>query len=317
MSYALRHKRIWVAGETGMVGQAILRQLKGTECTILSAPHSVLDLRDSHATKDWIDAQKPDAIFMAAATVGGIEANRSRPADFLYDNLMISANVIHAAAQARVQKLLYLGSSCIYPREAAQPMTEKALMTGPLEPTNEAYAIAKIAGIKLCRFYRQQYGCDFIAAMPCNLYGPGDTYDEVNSHVIPALIMKIAAAKKARVPEVSLWGSGTPLREFLHVDDLARALIVLMQDYSSRDPVNVGSGDEVSIAALAATIAAAMGYKGRIVFDPAMPDGTPRKVLDNGKIRTLGWNPEISLKDGLRDVINLYRHDKGKPAHAA
>jgi GDP-L-fucose synthase len=306
MPFLLRNKRIWIAGETGMVGRALLRQLREHNCTLLFAPHSMLDLRDQSATTQWIKTNVPDAIIVAAAKVGGIEANRSRPAEFLYDNLMISANIIHAAAEAKVKKLLYLGSSCVYPREAQQPITEDALLTGLPEPTNEAYAIAKIAGIKLCQSYRRQYGCDFISAMPCNLYGPGDHYDPLQSHVIPGLIAKLRTAQEFNAPEVTLWGTGTPRREFLHVDDLARALVILLQTYSDESLINIGSGEETTIAALAGMIAFHMGYAGRIGFDPAMPDGAPRKVLDSGRMRALGWAPQIPLNAGLKDVINLY-----------
>lgn len=305
--YLLRNKRVWVAGETGMVGQAVLRQLKDYECIILSAPHRELDLRDQESTSRWIAATKPDVIILAAATVGGIEANRTRPGDFLYDNMMIAANVIHAAAKTKVEKLLYLGSSCIYPRDAVQPIPEDALLTGALESTNEAYSIAKIAGIKLCQFYRQQYGCNFMAAMPCNLYGPGDRYDSVQSHVIPGMIMKIATAQEWEMPEVTLWGTGTPRREFLHVDDLAGALLTMLQYYKNEMPLNIGSGEETTIAALASTIAGHFGYGGHIMFDSTRPDGTPRKILDSTNMRALSWKPRIALKDGLKDVITDYR----------
>lgn len=305
--YLLRNKRVWVAGETGMVGQAVLRELQNHDCIILSAPHATLDLRDQAATTQWINTEKPDVIILAAATVGGIEANRSRPGEFLYDNMMIAANVIHAAAQARVEKLLYLGSSCIYPRNAAQPIAEETLLTGALESTNEAYAIAKIAGLKLCQYYRQQYGCDFMAAMPCNLYGPGDNYDPIQSHVIPAMITKIATAVEWQLQEVILWGTGTPLREFLHVDDLASGLVTMLQYYKDAEPLNIGSGKETTIAGLAAMIGGHFGYSGQITFDSAHPDGMPRKVLDSTRIRTLGWKPRISLKDGLRATIDEYR----------
>lgn len=307
LMYLLRNKRVWVAGETGMVGQAVLRQLQDLDCAILSAPHATLDLRNQDATAAWIAAKRPDTIILAAATVGGIEANRTRPGEFLYDNLMIAANVIHAAATTKVEKLLYLGSSCIYPRDAAQPMTEEVLLTGALEQTNEAYAIAKIAGLKLCQYYRRQYGCDFMAAMPCNLYGPGDSYDPVQSHVIPAMILKIGAAVEWQIPEVRLWGTGTPRREFLHVDDLARALLIMLQYYKGAEPLNIGSGEETTIAGLSAIIGGHFGYGGKITFDSAYPDGAPRKVLDSARICALGWRPRIPLKDGLKTTIDEYR----------
>lgn len=309
-------KKIWIAGQGGMVGQSLWRALSSCDVTLLETSHASLDLRNQDAVQTWLNRHRPDAIFLAAATVGGIEANRTRPAEFLYDNLMIASNVIDAAAQTGVQKLLYLGSSCIYPRDCAQPIPESALMTGPLETTNAPYALAKIAGITLCQTYRQQYGCHFIAAMPCNLYGPGDRYDAVQSHVIPALILKIDAAMRQSADHVLLWGTGTPRREFLHVDDLAQALIMMMNDYDGADPLNIGSGIEISIAALARRIADEMGYRGQIVFDPAMPDGTPRKILDSSKLRAMGWSPSIDLGTGLRGAIDDYRKMRVL-AHAA
>lgn len=298
-------KRIWVAGETGMVGRAILRAL--TDCDVLSAPHGILDLTDQRATFDWIAKHKPDAIFMAAARVGGIGANSAYPADFIRDNLAIAQNVIEGAHRAGVEHLLFLGSSCIYPRDATQPIREDALMTGPLEPTNEAYAIAKIAGLKLCEFYRAQYGRRYISAMPTNLYGPYDCFDADKSHVIPAMMMKFDAART----DINLWGTGKPLREFLHVDDLARALIVMMECYDGIAPVNIGSGEEVSIAQLAAMVGAVTGFKGSIAFDATKPDGTPRKLLDSSKMRAMGWEPEISLEDGLRETWRWYQSQQG------
>lgn len=304
---SLRNKKIWVAGHAGMVGQAVSRELSHHDCTVLTAARTDLDLRDQAAVNDWLKIQKPDAIILAAATVGGIEANRTRPEDFLYENLMMAANVIHGAAEHGVEKLLYLGSSCIYPRDTAQPIVEDSLLTGALEPTNEWYAIAKIAGVKLCQAYRKQKGCDFISAMPCNLYGPGDRFDAMRSHIIPALIMKMDHAANENASGVTLWGTGNPLREFLHVDDLARALVFLLQQYSGDEPVNIGSGEEVSIATLAKVVAKATGYNGAIAFDPAMPDGTPRKVLDSSRMRDLGWEPAIKLDDGLIDAVGWYR----------
>ncbi|MGZ9097421.1 MAG: GDP-L-fucose synthase family protein [Micavibrio sp.] len=300
--FTLQNKKIWVAGHQGMVGQALLRKLDGP-CTILTAKRSELDLRQQNDVQNWIAHHRPDAIIFAAATVGGIEANRTRPAEFLYDNLMMATNVIHAAAQSGTEKLLYLGSSCIYPRDAAQPIAESALLSGPLEPTNEFYAIAKIAGLKLCQSYRRQYGCNFIAAMPCNLYGPGDRYDALQSHVIPALILKFEEAIRMDLPILTLWGTGTPLREFLHVDDLAEALIIMLEYYSDDPPVNIGSGTEVSIKALAKIIAEIFNYRGELIFDASMPDGMPRKILDSAGIRAMGWTPDIQLRQGLEDCI--------------
>lgn len=302
--YSLKGKRVWVAGETGMVGRAILRALDGAE--ILSAPHDALDLTDQAATFAWIKNNKPDAIFMAAAKVGGIGANAAQPADFIRDNLAIAQNVIEGAHRADVPRLLFLGSSCIYPRDAAQPIKEEALMTGPLEPTNEAYAIAKIAGMKMCQFYRAQYGRQYISAMPTNLYGPYDRFDENASHVIPAMMMKFHTAVKMRAPHVFLWGTGRPLREFLHVDDLAAALLCLMEKYDGAAPVNVGSGQEISIAGLAGLITKITGFEGSIIYDASRPDGTPRKLLDSAKMRAMGWEPDMPLEEGLRGVYAWY-----------
>lgn len=303
-----------MAGHTGLVGSALMRRLAREGCALLTVDRRTLDLRDQAATERWIKSNQPDGIIMAAAAVGGIEANRSRPAEFLYDNLMMSANVIHAAAQRGVSKLLYLGSSCIYPRMAAQPIAPDALLTGPLEQTNEAYAIAKIAAIKLAQYYRIQHGCDFISAMPCNLYGPGDRFDALNSHVIPALMMKFHEAVRRGDQTVRLWGTGSPLREFMHVDDLAEALVFLLCEYSGDAPVNAGSGQEISIRDLALLMAEITGYSGRIEFDPAMPDGTPRKVLDSGALRATGWAPAIPLRDGLAATYEWYRRAGGSRA---
>lgn len=305
--FSLSGKRIWVAGETGMVGRALLHALQSIDSEILSAPHRALDLTDQAATFAWLSKNKPDVIFMAAAKVGGIGANAAQPADFIRDNLAIAQNVIDGAHRAGVPRLVFLGSSCIYPRDAAQPIGEDALMTGPLEPTNEAYAIAKIAGVKLCRFYRAQYGRSYISAMPSNLYGPHDRFDEQASHVIPAMMMKFDMAARTRAPHVFLWGSGKPLREFLHVDDLAAALLMMAERYDGAAPVNVGSGDELSIAALAQLMKKITGFEGSIVFDASRPDGAPRKLLDSSKMRALGWAPSVSLEEGLRDMYGWYR----------
>ena len=306
--FTLSRKKIWVAGHNGLVGSALVRVLPDA----LTVPRDELDLRDQMATRLFIKRHRPDAIILAAATVGGIGDNKARPADFLYDNLMIEANVVHAAHEAGVEKLLLLGSSCIYPRDTAQPITESALLTGPLEPTNEAYAIAKIAGIKLCQSYQQQYGARFISAMPCNLYGPGDRFDAVRSHVIPALMLKMHQAKINHLPAIEFWGTGTPLREFLHVDDLARALILMLQDYEGSAPVNIGSGFEISIADLSAQMAQIVGYDGALAFNPAYPDGTPRKILDSHVIRDMGWEPKTDLMQGLQETYEWFcQHPQG------
>lgn len=305
--FPLAGRRVFVAGHRGMVGSALVRRLAATGCEILTAGRDQVDLRCQDATEAWFAAMRPEAVFVAAATVGGILANDTRPAEFLYDNLMIATNAIEAARRVGVAKLLFLGSSCIYPRLAPQPMREEALLTGPLEPTNQWYAIAKIAGLKLCAAYRRQYGADFISAQPTNLYGPGDTYDLQASHVIPALIAKIHRAKVSGAGEVEIWGTGTPRREFLHVDDLADALVFLMERYSGEEHVNIGWGEDVSIADLARLIAAAVGYDGGFRFATDKPDGAPRKLLDVGRLTALGWRPRIGLRDGLADAYRWFR----------
>lgn len=304
--FDLAGKRIWVAGHRGMVGAALCRRLAGTGCEIVTAPRSALDLRRQAAVEDWLAATRPDAVIMAAARVGGIAANAGRPAEFLYDNLTIETNIIHGAARAGVAKLLFLGSSCTYPRSAAQPIGEDALLSGPLEPTNEWYAVAKIAGLKLCQAYRRQYGCDFITAQPNNLYGPGDHFDAEGGHVIPALMLKLHRARLDGRRQVALWGSGTPLREFLHVDDGADALVFLLEHYSDEAPINIGGGEELSIRALAERIAAAVGYEGAFaqLFDK--PDGMPRKLLDGRRLAALGWRAKIDLTTGLRDTYGWF-----------
>src|SRR6476660_696885 len=286
--YSLKGKRVWVAGHHGMVGSALLRRLARVGCTPLTVAREDLDLTRQTQVEAWMKTAKPQAVFMAAAKVGGIVANDRWPAQFLYDNLAMAANVIHAAEAADVEKLLFLGSSCIYPKMAPQPIEESALLTGPLEPTNEWYAIAKIAGLKLCQAYRREYGCDFIAAMPTNLYGPGDNFDLTTSHVIPALMRKAHEAKLRGDGELVIWGTGTPRREFLHVDDAADALIHLMTHYSGASQVNVGSGSDLTILELAKLIANVAGFTGQIVTDPSKPDGTPRKLLDASKLDNLG-----------------------------
>jgi GDP-L-fucose synthase len=308
-AFPLAGKRIYVAGHGGMVGQALVRRLDSEECTILTAPRA-LDLRDPHAVRAWFAENSPDAVILAAARVGGILANAACPADFLYDNLAIATSVIEAAHRYGTDKLLFLGSSCIYPKFAEQPIREEALLTGPLEPTNEAYAIAKIAGIKLTTAFRRQYGCDFISAMPTNLYGPGDNYDLESGHVIPALIRKAHEAKLAGAQALTIWGSGTPRREFLHVDDLADACVFLLAHYSDELHINVGSGSDIAIGDLAATIADVVGFEGRVERDLSKPDGTPRKLMDSARIEALGWAPSIPLEEGLRDAYAAFLRDE-------
>ncbi len=299
--FSLSGKRVYVAGDRGMVGAALVRRLAREDCEVLVAPRG-LDLREQAASRDWFAANRPDVVLVAAAKVGGIAANDAYPGTFLYDNLMIEANVIDASRNSGVAKLLFLGSSCIYPRLAPQPIGEDALLTGPLEPTNAWYAIAKIAGIKLCQAYRRQYGCDFISAMPTNLYGPGDNYDLATSHVLPALLRKVHEAKLAGAPSITLWGTGTPLREFLHVDDLADACIFLLQRYSDEGHINVGSGHDLSILDLASLICRIVGYEGKIEHDLTKPDGTPRKLMDSGRLAAMGWRPQIGLEQGIAGV---------------
>lgn len=289
-----------------MVGQALLRRLAREDCQLLTADHAELDLRRQEPTEEWMAKHQPEVVFMAAATVGGILANDTRPADFLYDNLAIETNLIEAARQSGVRKLLLLGSSCIYPRLATQPMTEDSLLCGPLEPTNQWYAVAKISGIMLCRAYRRQYGSDFISAMPTNLYGPGDNFHERESHVVPALIRKIHEARQANAQSVEIWGTGSPRREFLHVDDCADALVHLMQHYSAEEHVNVGTGQDVTIRELAEMIARIGDYSGTFTYDDSKPDGTPRKLLDVTRLKQLGWEPQITLEAGLRNTYQWY-----------
>jgi len=302
MSYVLAGKRVWVAGHRGMVGSALVRRLAAENVELLTATRDEADLRDQAAVNQWFAAKRPQVVFLAAAKVGGIVANSSSPADFLEDNLTISTNVIHAAAKNGVEKLLYLGSSCIYPKFAEQPIKENQLLKGPLEPTNEWYAVAKIAGLMLCRAYRRQHRRDFIAAMPTNLYGPGDNFDLTSSHVIPGLMRKAHEAKVSGDAELVIWGTGTPRREFLHVDDAADALVYMMKHYSEEEHVNVGCGSDVTILDLASLIAEVVGFGGIIAADTSKPDGTPRKLLDVSKLKDLGWQPKINLADGLRDT---------------
>ncbi len=304
--YPLVGKRVWVAGHNGMVGSAIVRRLAHENCEILVADRNTLDLKDQAATRAWVEEARPDAIFLAAAKVGGILANDSRPADFLYDNLVIEANVIEAAYRAKTSKLLFLGSSCIYPKFAPQPITEDALLTGPLEPTNEWYAIAKIAGIKLCQAYRKQHNRDFISAMPTNLYGPGDNFDLNTSHVIPALMRKAHEARERGEREIVIWGTGAPRREFLHVDDCADACVHLMKVYSSESHVNVGSGEDLTILELTKLACEVVGFTGAISNDLSKPDGALRKLMSREKIGALGWAPRIGLRDGLASSFRWY-----------
>ncbi len=304
--FTLKGKRIWVAGHRGMVGAAIVRRLEAEDCEILTAGREAVDLRRQAETEDWIAEARPDGIVLAAATVGGILANDRRPADFLYDNLVIETNVIEAARRLGVAKLLLLGSSCIYPRLAPQPMTEEALLTGALEPTNQWYAVAKIAGIKLCQAYRRQYGADFISAMPTNLFGPGDNFDLESSHVAAALLRKTHEAKREGADFLTIWGSGKPKREFLYADDCADALVHLLAHYSGEQHVNIGTGQDVTIRELAETIAEVVGYRGEFRYDATKPDGTPRKLLDITRLRELGWTATTTLREGLVKTYDWY-----------
>jgi GDP-L-fucose synthase len=298
---------IFVAGHGGLVGSAVLRRLEAEGFTnLLVARRDQLDLRDQAAVNYWFKANRPQFVFLVAGTVGGIMANSTRPAEFLYDNMMIHATVVHASHLYNVRKLLYLGSSCIYPRLANQPITENQLLTGPLEPTNEAYALAKIAGIKLCDSYRTQYGCDFISAMPTNLYGPNDNFDLQSSHVLPALIRKFDDARRLDEPAVEIWGTGSALREFLHVDDLADACLFLLRNYDELGPINVGTGDDLSIKALAELVRDIVYPEAELVFDTTKPDGTPRKVLDVGRLEALGWKARIGLAEGIATTYQWY-----------
>ena len=302
----LQNKRVWVAGHRGMVGSALVRRLADENCEVLTAGRDTLDLLDQAAVRVWVAREKPDAIFLAAAKVGGILANDSYPADFLYQNLVIETNIIDAAHRADVAKLCFLGSSCIYPKYAEQPIVEEALLTGPLEPTNEWYAIAKIAGIKLAQSYRRQYGADYISAMPTNLYGPGDNFDLTSSHVLPALLRKAHEAKISGAKTMTLWGSGTPMREFLHVDDCADACVFLMKTYSDAGHVNVGSGSDIAIIDLARLVADVVGADVEIELDTSKPDGTPRKLMSNAKLAGMGWSPKVDLRDGIAATYDWF-----------
>ena len=311
-AYSLKSKRIWVAGHRGMVGSAIVRRLACEDCEVLTVQRAELDLRNQARTAAWVLAAKPDAVFLAAAKVGGILANATYPADFLYDNLMIEANVIEASHRAGVEKLLFLGSSCIYPKFAEQPIVEDALLSGALEPTNQWYAIAKIAGIKMAQAYRQQHGRDFICAMPTNLYGPGDNFDLASSHVMPAIIRKAHEAKQHGEREIVVWGSGTPRREFLHADDCADACVHLMKTYSEPSHVNVGAGEDITILELTRLVCEIVGFTGEIKHDYSKPDGTPRKLISIDKIRALGWSPQIELRSGVTSTYAWFQRHYAK-----
>lgn len=312
--YDLRGKRVWVAGHRGMVGSAIMRRLETEGCEILTADRATVDLRDQAAVSSWMQDRRPQAVFLAAAKVGGILANDRYPADFLLDNLLIETAIIAGAHAADVEKLLFLGSSCIYPKHAAQPIREDALLTGPLEPTNEWYAIAKIAGIKLVQAFRRQHGRDFISAMPTNLYGPGDNYDLDSSHVVPALIRKVEEARRTG-SDVVVWGTGTPRREFLYVDDCADACVHLMHTYSEDGHVNVGSGEDVTILELTRTVMDVLGYDGKVTHDLSKPDGTPRKLMDVSKMAELGWRASTPLREGIRRACDAYLTGQYREAH--
>ena len=299
-------RRIWVAGHKGMVGSALVRRLESQGDEVITADRSVIDLRSQIAVEIWLKQNRPDAILFAAAKVGGILANDTFPADFIYENLAMEINVIHSAHAANIDRMVFLGSSCIYPKFAPQPIKEEALLTSTLEPTNEWYAIAKIAGIKLCQAYRKQYGRRYISVMPCNLYGPNDNFDLASSHVLPALIRKFHEAKTSGATEAIVWGTGTPLREFLHVDDLARGVVFCLDHYDDYDHINCGAGEDISIRDLAETVKRVTGFAGDVIFDTAKPDGTPRKLMDSSRMRALGWQPEISLEAGIASAYRWF-----------
>jgi len=314
--FALKGKRIWVAGHRGMVGSAVARRLESEDCTILTATRQDVDLTRQAEVERYVRDARPDAIVLAAAKVGGILANDTYPADFLYENLLIETSIFGAAHANDVNRLLFLGSSCIYPKLAPQPITEDSLLTGPLEETNEWYAIAKIAGIKMAQAFRKQHGRDYISAMPTNLYGPGDNFDLKSSHVMPALIRKAHEAKLAHAPSITMWGTGTPRREFLHADDCADALVYLLKNYSGHEHVNVGSGEDLSILELTQLVCKVVGYEGEIVHDLSKPDGTPRKLMSADKLRGMGWAPRVALEQGISETYQWFlTHDaKGKAA---
>jgi GDP-L-fucose synthase len=306
MPFSLAGQRVFVAGHRGMVGSALVRRLADTNCEIITVEHRDVDLRHQAEIENWLAQARPNVVFVAAATVGGILANDTRPGEFLYDNVMIAANLIEGSRRIGVKKLLFLGSSCIYPRLAPQPIPEDALLTGPLEPTNQWYGIAKIAGLKMCAAYRRQYGCDYISAQPTNLYGPHDNYDLLGSHVAAALLVKIHWAKVRDASDVEVWGSGQPRREFLHVDDLADALVFLMENYSGEQQINIGWGEDLTIAELATTVAEVVGYTGKFRYATEKPDGVPQKLLDVSRLTTMGWQPRIPLRQGLANAYKWY-----------
>jgi GDP-L-fucose synthase len=315
--FALRGKRVWVAGHRGMAGSAIVRRLNSEDCEVITATRNEVDLRRQEQVEKWVTDRRPQAVFLAAARVGGILANDTRPGDFLYDNLAIETNVIHAARNVGVEKLVFLSSSCVYPRLAPQPMKEEALLTGPLEPTNQWYAVAKIAGMKLCQAYRRQYGCDFISAMPTNLYGRGDNYDPESSHVAAAMLVKVHRAKRTNASSITIWGSGTPRREFLYVDDLADALIFLMKHYSDDAHINVGTGQDITIRELAEIVARVANWIGTFQYDSTKPDGMPRKVMDVARLKALGWSAQTELEHGLRLAYKWYVDNAGESSAPA
>jgi GDP-L-fucose synthase len=304
--FDLAGKRVYVAGHKGMVGSAIVRRLASIPCEIITAGRDTVDLERQDQAEAFLAASKPDVVIVAAAKVGGIHANNAYPAEFISENLAIARNTIHASYQVAVKKLLFLGSSCIYPKLARQPMREEELLTGPLEPTNEWYAVAKIAGIKLCQAYRRQYGADFISVMPTNIYGPGDNYHPENSHVVAALIRRFHDAKQDRTPSVTVWGTGTPFREFLFVDDLADACVFVLEHYSDEQHINIGSGEEVTIAQFAELVAEIVDYRGQLIFDTSRPDGAPHKLLDSGKLTGMGWRARMALRAGLARAYSAF-----------
>ncbi len=308
--FPLQGKRVWVAGHQGMVGSALVRRLRQNDCELVAVERRELDLRSQADVEAWMNTNRPEVVFIAAATVGGIKANAEQPAEFLYNNLAIAANIIQAAYKTKVAKLMFLGAACLYPKFAPQPMLESSLLEGPPEPTNQWYTVAKIAGVKMCQSYRQQYGCDFVTAVPANLYGPGDRFDAYSGHVVPGLIMRADEARRTSQPELSIWGTGQAQREFMHVDDCADALVFLMERYSDERIINAGTGEEVSIGELARQVCDTVGYSGRLAFDTTKPDGMPRKLLDSSRILAMGWRSRIGLDDGLRTTYQWFANKR-------